>query len=479
MNGADLLARRLSELGVRRVWGEAIPGAVMSGAGADSDPPVPVPLHVPVREADLAVLLADADGRIGEVDGAGRLGAALLPGPILHLSSRPGGTAPLQDVGSAEEMLDALVDPPGLLVPGTLALHLDFDLTAEVADDLSATAQPERQPVLTLDPSMADLRILAVVGPGVVRGGSLEGLRSFSRAAGCGVLNTWGAKGVERWDSPWHFGTVGLQERDLALAGVDRADVLVVSGLDPAELSAEQLAHPLTQEVPPAQLVALCARWDASADPPESRPELYGAISETLTPGYEDDTAPLHPARASLHLSGALPEGAMAVVDNGRAGFWVARSFPTSIPNSVVVPADPVLGVPAQHGATGGGEPADHNAGSAGFAAAAGVVCAIEGRPCLAVTDSEGAAAAETAAVMAFAEERGLPVALQVWRDPSQGDAAPSWDSAQRHVELLRAHLAATEVRVDDVPVRLGEVAALEGLAGAPLLGPPDAGGVT
>ncbi len=58
-----------------------------------------------------------------------------------------------------------------------------------------------------------------------------------------------------------------------------------------------------------------------------------------VTPRYESDAVPLTAPRASLHLSGALPERGVAVADPGRAGFWVARTFPTSIPGSVCVPA--------------------------------------------------------------------------------------------------------------------------------------------
>ena len=50
----DLLASRLRRLGVRRTYGSAL---------GDLD-------HVPVDDPDLAVLLADADGRIGHVDGS-------------------------------------------------------------------------------------------------------------------------------------------------------------------------------------------------------------------------------------------------------------------------------------------------------------------------------------------------------------------------------------------------------------------------
>jgi thiamine pyrophosphate-dependent acetolactate synthase large subunit-like protein len=136
-----------------------------------------------------------------------------------------------------------------MAIPGTLGLHLDLDLSEPVADGV-AGPDPERQPVLTLDPSLASLELVVVVGPGVVRSSSLEGLRSFSRAAGAGVVNTWGAKGVERWNSPFHFGTAGLQERDFELAGLGAADIVVVSGLDPDESPLGALGSLVVQEVP-------------------------------------------------------------------------------------------------------------------------------------------------------------------------------------------------------------------------------------
>ena len=224
----DLLVARLRSLGVTRTYGLALDGLDC----------------VRTDDPDLAVLLADADGRLGARDGSGRLGAATLAGPILHLSSAPGGRAPLQTVGSAEELLDALVDPPGLTVPGTLALHLDLDLDTPVPDGLVPSVAPERSAVLTLDPSLASLRLLVVVGPGVVRAGALDGLRTAARAAVAPVLATWGAIGVERWDSPFHAGVGGLQAGDLALGGLDGADVVITSGLDPDELPPSRLAAP-------------------------------------------------------------------------------------------------------------------------------------------------------------------------------------------------------------------------------------------
>lgn len=419
---ADLLVQRLRQLGVARVYGAELPGLD----------------HVPVGDPDLAVLLADADGRIGHIDGSGRLGAATLAGPILHLSSKPGGTAPLQTIGSVEELVDALADPPGLSVPATTALHLDLDLNEPLTLTPVPSGSTDRSPVITLDRSLADLRMLVLAGPAVVRDAALDGLHRLSRAADAAVLVTWGAMGVERWDSPFHAGVGGLQERDLALGGLDDVDVVVVTGLDPSELPPDRLAHLVVQEVPTRQLAALCDHWptrDATAD---RRPSVRDALAPVLTRLWEDGGSPLTGARAALHLSGALPERGVTVADPGPAGFWVARALPTSHPGSVCVPATV--------------EP--------GFAAAAALVAALDGRPCLAVTDAAGVATDATAAVVDLARVLTLPFALQVWGD--EGAMA----DAGSHVDLLRSHLDTTKVRIDPVPVHLDVPEDLRAMAG-------------
>lgn len=421
---ADLLEQRLRQLGVMRVYGSPLGGL----------------RHVAVHDVDLAVALADADGRLGHHDGSGRLGAALLEGPILHLSSQPGGRAPLQTVQDASQLLDALADPPGMVVPGVSALHLDLDLDAPAPADLIVEPLVDRVPVMTLDPSMAGLDVVAVVGPGVVRASGLDGLSELARKGGIGIVNTWGAKGVERWDSPFHFGTAGLQARDFELAGLPTADVVIASGLDPDESPLDSLGSWVVQEVPPGQLGALCHRWTASRTTPE-RPPLYDTIAAVVTPLYESDRVPLTAPRAALHLSGALPDRGVVVADPGPAGFWIARTFPTSFPGSVCVPA------------TGG----------AGFAAAAAVVCRLEGRPVLAVSDQVGGVDGlddTSAALLELAEALDLGVALQLWGPEG------SLDSSTAHVELLAEALGSTVVRIDEVPVSVADTAALEAAAG-------------
>ena len=126
------------------------------------------------------------------------------------------------------------------------------------------------QPVLTLDPSIAALDIVVVVGPGVVRAGAVDALGELARKAGIGVLNTWGAKGVERWDSPFHFGTIGLQARDFELAGLGTRDVVLTSGLDPDESARRRSGRPGScRTSPPSQLGRALPRvGSVSSGPP-------------------------------------------------------------------------------------------------------------------------------------------------------------------------------------------------------------------
>ena len=165
------------------------------------------------------------------------------------------------------------------------------------------------------------------------------------------------------------------------------------------------------------------------------------AIARVVTPMYESEAVPLSAPRASLHLSGALPAGGVVVADVGPAGFWIARTLPTSFPGNVCVPATVV----------------------AGFAAAAGLVCALEQRPCVVVSDqlpgSEGIDDATTA-LLELAEREGLGVAVQLW-----GPRGAAGD-VNDHVRLLEAGLRSDTVRLDDVAVLTEDTAELEEAVG-------------
>ncbi len=173
-----------------------------------------------------------------------------------------------------------------------------------------------------------------LVGPGVVRDDCVDGLRAFAARAGCGVVNTWGAKGVFRWDDPLHFGTAGLQACDFELAGLGAVDVLVTSGLDPAEVT----SRPWDGRAEVVDLAPAVLATFAGDLPPGTmeRPALYSELAEVVGPMYAEPGSP--PQRAAA-LAEALPHGGLVVAEPGLVGFWVARTFPTSVAGSVHVPA--------------------------------------------------------------------------------------------------------------------------------------------
>ncbi|MFN8052452.1 MAG: hypothetical protein U0Q22_13480 [Acidimicrobiales bacterium] len=348
--------------------------------------------HVEVAGADLALLLADVDGRLGN-----GWGAALLDAQVLHLSSQPGGTAHPRTITSVEGFVRALVEIELDRTPRTVAFHLDLDLDQPLDEDVDVSGPADGGVLVTLSPSLADLAIVAVVGPGVSRDDHTA-LAEFAARGGIGVFNTWGAKGVFRWDSPFHYGTIGLQERDVELAGLADVDLVITSGLDPSEFGPDRLAGFVTQDVPAWQIGALLADWPRAQRTVDPRPPLYDVISRIVTPLYEQSSGPVTPPRAALHLSGAAPEGAVVAADAGVAGFWIARAFPTGIAGSVVVPA---LDQP-------------------GFAAAAALVSGLSGRPCIGVVD--GPPDESTLVVMEAAATLNVPISLQSW---VAGDTSP------------------------------------------------------
>jgi hypothetical protein len=177
-------------------------------------------------------------------------------------------------------------------------------------------------------------RLGILVGPGVVRERCVDGLRAFAARVGCGVVNTWGAKGVVRWDDPLHFGTAGLQARDFELAGLGDVDVLVTSGLDAAEVtSTPWLGRAEVIDLAPTELATAVPSLPRGTT---ERPPLYTALAAVVGPLYDVPGSP--PARAAA-LAASLPAGGVVVAAPGLVGFWIARTFPTSVPGSVLVPA--------------------------------------------------------------------------------------------------------------------------------------------
>lgn len=305
------------------------------------------------------------------------------------------------DIGSVAEVFDRVE------VPATLAYALGLD--------------PERDVRVQTEELPAG-RFVVLAGPGVVATRSIDGLRAFAAAANVPVANTWGAKGVLPWDSPFHMGTCGLQAHDFELLDFARYDAIVSTGTDLAESPPERFALASVVEIPPRALEGLATRVAPIPEPPPTT-ELYARLSRIAQPGYVDDRVPLHPARAVGDLRDALPARGVITADPGLAGLWVARTFPTTEPGTVVVPA---IATP-------------------GIATALALLAALRGLPAFAATTEP--LHHSTLALLEVATELGAALVVDVW------SAGGPIRRAGDHLEQLQAAAREPGVSIIDVPV--------------------------
>lgn len=409
-----LLSACLRAVGARRVFGRPIAGLE----------------HHQLADDQLARLLSEADGRIGP--GAG---VALTAEGVLWLSSAPGARPERYTISDPAELPSAIATWSVGQVHSAREYLLDFDLTAPIPADVEPLQLDAPPQMYSLSPSLGELAMIVLVGPGVVREGQVDALRAFATQVGAGVLNTWGAKGVLEWDDPSHLGTVGLQRDDYELAGLADSELIISVGIDEAESpnASWQLAQHL--DVEPASLAALAFNWDPSQRVPE-RPRLYSELASVLGPHFESDLVPLDPARAAADLASALAHGGLVVGDPGPAGLWLARAFPTREEGSVIVPATQ----------------------TPGFAAAGALVAALDGRRTVAVTT--GPCDESTQAILDQARRWELPLVLEVW-----GGDGPLLAPDERADALSRA-LAGGAVFELPVPVDFSATRALVEVAG-------------
>ena len=183
-----------------------------------------------------------------------------------------------------------------------------------------------------------------VVGGEAIDAGLGSSVVELARRTRTGVLNTWRAKGLFRFDDPAHLGTIGLQRNDLVLAGVAGAqrsfERIVVCGVADGELPAG-LAEGLPPDadvLAPDDLAAVVLdvheRWGP-------RPPLYDLLAEVCGPVYGATDLPLSPIRAAGDLAAWLPPGAVVTAGAGEVGFWLGRVFPTRAPATVRLPLTP------------------------------------------------------------------------------------------------------------------------------------------
>jgi thiamine pyrophosphate-dependent acetolactate synthase large subunit-like protein len=296
---------------------------------------------------------------------------------------------------------------------------------------------PERwvtPPAEVVEALRAAERPAVLAGPGVVLDGAVPGLHALAAAGSLGVLNTWGAKGVFDWRSRHHLATVGLQDLDFARGGLADADLIVATGVEPREAQADWRLAPVV-EVAPGMLGPLAEAWGrprgAIAVPP-----LRAELARVTQAGWAVEAGPLPPTRVTRHYGEVLGATGVVAADPGVAGYWVARTFPTSGPGGAQVPADPA---------------------ATGFAVACVIVAGLfdRARPVLAVVDELGEVHER---LLEVAGRLGIAVPVEVWSP--DGDALDA-STHRRRLERLVAGGGWSSLATD--PRQLDEMVAVAG----------------
>jgi len=193
----------------------------------------------------------------------------------------------------------------------------------------------------------------------VVRRRAVGELREFTEKVCIPAANTFMSKGVMGYSNPLARLTVGLQNRDYELSGLDEADVVVAVGYDFVEL-APRLWNPrrdkriihidtLPAEVdehylPTVEIVSeigealraltsACATRELLTD---DAPLKSTVLAELKSHG-DDQSLPLKPQRILSDMRRVLAEDDIVISDVGAHKLWIARLFPAARPNTVII----------------------------------------------------------------------------------------------------------------------------------------------
>jgi acetolactate synthase I/II/III large subunit len=254
--------------------------------------------------------------------------------------------------------------------PGPTHIELPEDVMASVPD-AGAVPLRHRQERRRPEPSQGELDEAAemirgaeypliLAGNGISRGDAAPALRAFAHATGMGVAATFMGKGVLEDGDPHWRGTVGMQAKDYELAGFDHADVVITVGYDLVEhapvnwnpkknktivcidtVAAEVDEYFETDsdligdvDLILRRLTGLVAMGEPATTTPSKLEDL---VQGAFRAGADDDAFPMHPPRVLWEIRKALGRKDILISDVGMHKLWIARMFPASEPDTVLI----------------------------------------------------------------------------------------------------------------------------------------------
>jgi acetolactate synthase I/II/III large subunit len=201
---------------------------------------------------------------------------------------------------------------------------------------------------------------IVLAGHGAARAGAGDALRRFAETLGVPVATTFHGKGVLPDDHPQALGAVGFMRHDYVNFGFDQADTIIAVGyelqeFDPARINPDadkRIIHihrfpaevDLHYEVEvglqsdiPHTLDALAEAVDQRFEPDIGGTRIRAMLESELERGSADDRFPLAPARIVADTRAALGRDDIVLVDTGAVKMWMARLYPTYLPNTCLI----------------------------------------------------------------------------------------------------------------------------------------------
>lgn len=238
---------------------------------------------------------------------------------------------------------------------------MDVDITQEPLSIVeSRRPSPDRESLKTAARLINESRQpLILAGNGAVRGKASKELLAFSQKTGIPVTNTFMGKGIVPWDDDLALLSTGLQSRDYISFGFERSDLVIAVGYDLVEYSPRQwnpggnkpIIHidftpgevdayyqPSVEIVADIQETLEMLTPEVRGKKDVSYPKsLRSAILKELQDNASDEGFPIKPQRILHDLREVLGKDDILISDVGAHKVWIARMFPASVPNTVII----------------------------------------------------------------------------------------------------------------------------------------------
>lgn len=201
---------------------------------------------------------------------------------------------------------------------------------------------------------------IILAGNGILREEASPQLKEFVDRTGIPVATTFMGKGAIPADSELYLGSVGIQEKDYIICGIDVADLVICIGFDPVEYSPrfwnpEALKnivhihsnHPVVDSsyLPEFILIGsiketlkhLVTCCDFKKEMPEYFRKLKGIIEGDLESFRDDMSFPMKPQKILYDIRKCLSRGDILISDVGAHKLWIGRLFPAYEPDTVII----------------------------------------------------------------------------------------------------------------------------------------------